>query len=147
MSAVAGRFYFVDSVGDFKKASGSFEQVGLEIGAQAVADDIRTEVVDYARELIDLGFGEKLRFVNKKPVDQTFFLFIKVTYEFVEVCRLVDPVAFPFDSYARTDHAGIFAGVDYGFEAHVVHVALFEVVSRGKQKGCFGRTHGAVTEI
>ena len=48
MAACAGRFYLVDGIGYLEKASRTFEQIGLEIGAQTEANHIAAEIIDDA---------------------------------------------------------------------------------------------------
>ena len=71
--------------------SGAFEEVALEVGSEAVADYVDSEVVDDAGELVDLSAGEELGFVDEEPFDDAVVLAADFADEVVEVCVGVNP--------------------------------------------------------
>lgn len=131
-AAGASGFYFVDGVGDFEESPGAFEEVGFEVGAKAVAYDVGAEVVDDARELVDLFGGKELCFVDKEPIDNRHGFFEQVVGKGVEIGVVVDPFAFTLYADTGFDDVVFVAGVDDGFHADVLHVSFFEVVGSGK---------------
>ena len=121
--------------------------MALEVGPKAIADNVRPEIVDNPRQLVDLRLGQELCFVDEKPVDESAVVAVKLSGEGIEVGVAEYPAAFAFYAYARAYYAVAFACVGGGFHAHIAHAALFEIVGGGKQQGGFGRPHGAVSEI
>ena len=57
--AGAGRFDFVDGIGNLKEALGAFKEVGAEVGAESVAHHVAAIVIDDAGELIYLTAREE----------------------------------------------------------------------------------------
>lgn len=138
VTAGASRFDFVDSVGNLEKTARTFEKVRLEVGTQPVAYHIGTEIIDHARELVDLLRGKELSFVDEKPVDHRHCFLKHVVGKLVEVGVVVYPRAFTLDADARLDYVVSVAGIDYGFHAKVAHVAFLEIICCGKEQSRLG---------
>ncbi len=146
-SARACGFYLVDCVGYLEEASGAFEEVALEVGAQTVAYHVAAEVVHHSGQLIYLVGCEELGLVHEKPVYHGHVLLEELLGHFIEVGVVVYPAAFTLNAYARAYDVGSLACVHDRFQTYVAHVALFKVVGGGEENGGLGRSHRAVAEI
>ena len=147
MSAIACRFDFIDGIGYFKEAARPFEQMRLKVCAKPVAYHIAAQIVDDARQLVDLRLGKELCLVDEIPVDKASFLTVKVSGKLLEVRGVVNPPALTLDANARAYHVCLLTSIYHRFEAHVVHVALFKVICRRKQQSRLCRAHCAIAEI
>ena len=133
-AAVAGRLDFVDCVGDLKETARAFEEVGLEVGAQTVAHDVDREFVDGAGELVDLGGGQELSFIDEDPF--RFRIVVRDHYiaeEEKEVGVRIYPGTFAFDADSRADDVLCVAGVDDGLHAEIAHSSFLEVIGGCQQ--------------
>lgn len=145
-AARTGRLHLVDGVGNLKEPAGTVEKMTLEVGAQAVAHDVDSEIVDNAGQLVHLVGMEKLRLVDEYPFLQPFgFEYFRQVL--IHVGFRINPFTPPFDADARADDAVLLSVVDDGFHAEILHAALFEIVGGGEEHGRFGRAHGSVAEI
>ena len=74
-AAVADSFEFDEVVGPAEESGGAVEEVALEIGTQAVAEDRDVEVIGHGGELLDLGAGEELGLVDEHAGEEGFGVF------------------------------------------------------------------------
>jgi hypothetical protein len=67
--AIADRLQLDQGVGEREQMGAPLEQIGLEIGAQAVGEDRDVELVADRGELDDLGAGQELGLVEQDAVE------------------------------------------------------------------------------
>ena len=147
-SAGACGFHFIDSVGHFKEAAGTLEEVSLKVGAQAVADDVDAEVVDDSGELVDLRSGEELGLIDENPARGVVGREPdEVANHYIEVGVGLNPGAFALDTDSAADDVAVIAGVDDRFHAEILQTSFLEVIGGSEQQGGFSGAHGAVSEI
>lgn len=70
-AAVADGLELFKGMGELEKAFATGEAFAAEVGAQAVANAGDIVVDDRSKELVDLGGGQELRFVDKNAIEVT----------------------------------------------------------------------------
>ena len=129
--AGAGRFDFVDGIGNLKEALGAFKEVGTEVGAESVAHHVAAIVIDDAGELIYLTAREELSLVDENPVFHHEGFLESGLGKLIEVGIGINPEATSLNAYSGADHIVAFMIVDHRFHAQVFHATFLKVVGSG----------------
>lgn len=145
--AGAGRFDFVDGIGNLKEALGAFKKVGAEVGAETVAHHVAAIVIDDTRELIYLTARQELSLIDENPVFHHESFLESGLGKLIEVGIGINPEATSLNSYSGAYHIVAFAIVDDWFHAQVFHATFLKVVGSGQKQGCFSRAHCSVAEV
>ena len=109
-------------MGELEKAFAAGEAFAAEVGAQAVANAGDIVVDDGSKELVDLGGGQELRFVDKNAIEVTCSDGIanERTAIGVDTDHGIDGT-----TDAQTTHDFVITfGIDAGFQEQNVHAAF-----------------------
>lgn len=144
-TAVADGFDFRQIIGPGQQVLATFEEVSLEIRAKAVRQYGDRESIGDITELADLGFGQKLSFVDQHAVDDRCVVFALGDAKEV-IAR------FEGDRVGGKSDAGANFGfsepiVDFGSEDEGSHAPFAVVVARLQQDGGFACVHRRVVKV
>jgi len=132
-------------VGEGEQARAAGEEVRLEIGAQAVAEDGDVELVDDVGGLVHLRGGEELGLVDEDAGDGADAVLALDAAE--EVVGVGQDLGRRLEADARAHAAEAGSGVDGGGEDERAHPAFLVVVARLQEDGGFAGVHRRVVEV
>jgi hypothetical protein len=134
-----------ERIGKGEQGRRAGEKVGLEVGAQAVAEDGDRKVVGDAAELEDVIAGEELGFVDQHAMQFALLQFLGDLGQ--QVDAFVVGAGRRIEGDARTDGPAAGAIVEAGGPQHGFHAALAIIEIGLKQGRRFPRVHRRIIEI
>ena len=141
-TAVADGFDLCDGIGDLHQAAAALEQVALEVGTQAKAQNRYVATIHNGPELVNLAGGHKLAFVHNDHIDGR-----PAAVELEQVDIGADDLHTRLQADAAAQNVLPVPVIGGGLDQPDFQVIFFVVVFGDQGLGGFGRAHCAIFEI
>ena len=145
IAAGAGGLDLAYLVGEFEEAFGAREEVGLEVGTQAVASDVNAEFIDDIGELVNLLRGEELCLIDEDLLEAAGGM--EFANEFEDIRIGLDEDTLAAEAAAGRDGRFVITVINGGLHREERYTAFLKTVSVSDEHHTLARVHGGVNEF